>query len=393
MHPSRLLAGKTSLQSVGCARCSFFYRLVPAIYCLCQQRTRIYPCGFFFSPRLILGDIVRNHKNSFVWCLISLLSALGMYTVPVMLFPIGMLYVWLFLENIIGGHEPYRSKKQFLWYWLASGLGTACLTILFYLPVFIYSGPASFFSNEFVAQLAWKELVETLLKRFMETWVEWTFRVPTLFITVFVTGWFLSLIFHRQLSKIRVPLQLAALLWIAALLLIERPNAFSKVWVFLQPLILIWAAAGIFGLLEKIPMKVLKRLPLVSIILGFFLLAGMNQAVQIAPNLLKLWSIKGSEERTILFVKSQLRENDVVVVAPPDDAAVWYYSELHKVPDSYFDMTITSFDRALVLVDTGENQTPEKVIDERGPESVSLDAESAYLLGTFGKIQVFTVQR
>ena len=40
-----------------------------------------------------------------------------------------------------------------------------------------------------------------------------------------------------------------------------------------------------------------------------------------------------------------------------------------------------------------EGQTPASVIAERGPDQAVLDVESARLLETFGKIQVFEVPR
>jgi hypothetical protein len=176
--------------------------------------------------------------------LISLFSALGIFTLPVMLFPFGILFVWLFLGNQVEGPGPYRSKLDFLRYWVAAGFSAALLTGLFYTPILIFTGSEKVFANGFVAPLPWANLVETLSHRFSETWVEWTSKVPLMVVIILAAGWTLSLIFHRRLSTSRVPLQLAALLWIAALIIIQRPDAWAKVWLFLLPLMLLWAAAG-----------------------------------------------------------------------------------------------------------------------------------------------------
>ena len=349
--------------------------------------------ALFALLTLALGDYARKEKNLFAWGLISLFSALGLYTVPVMLFPFGVLFVWLLLENMVEGPGPYRTKWEFIWYWLASGLGTAVLTLLFYIPIFIITGPGKVFTNGFVAPLPWEDLLETLSSRFAETWAEWTFRVLPVIIILFVAGWIMSLLFHWRISKTRVPLQLAALLWIVILLLVQRPNAWSKVWVFLQPLMLIWAAAGILGLLQKIRLKFAHGLPLAAIVFFIASLGGIRQAAQLVPQLPGLWAIRGNEENAILFVKSRLQEDDLIIVAPPDDAPIWYYSELHGIPDSSFDTRSSTFDQALVLVDPDESQTPASVIAERGPESATLDVKSALLLDTFGKMQVFEVPR
>ena len=349
--------------------------------------------ALFTLLTLALGDYVRKQKNLFAWGLISLFSALGLYTVPVMLFPFGVLFVWLLLENLIDGPCPYRTKWEFIWHWLAAGLGAAVLTLLLYTPILIFSGPEKVFANGFVAPIPWADLLETLSHRFAETWAEWTFRVPLIAILLLAAGWTLSLLFHRRLSSTRVPLQLAALVWIVVLLVVQRPNAWSKVWVFLQPLMLIWAAAGIFGLLQKVRLKFARGLPLAMIVFGLALLAGAWQAARLIPQLPGLWAVRGDEEKAVLFVQDQLQENDLIVVAPPDDAPVWYYSELHDIPDARFDYRNSACRRVLVLVDPVEGQTPASVVAERGPDQVILDVESAHLLETFGKIQVFEILR
>ncbi len=181
---------------------------------------------------LLLADFVRRQVNLPAWGLISLLSALGMFTVPVMLFPIGIVFLWLFLENLYSTPEPYRSRRRFLRYWAASGFGAALLTILLYLPILVYSGPADLFANSFVTPLPWGELLETLRLRFAETWSEWTYRMPLVVIVVLVMGLLLSLGLHKKISTLCIPLQLATFLWIGLLILVQRPNAWSKEWFF-----------------------------------------------------------------------------------------------------------------------------------------------------------------
>jgi hypothetical protein len=350
--------------------------------------------ALFTLLTLVVGDIVRKDKNLFAWGLISLFSALGFYTIPIMLFPFGILFVWLLLENMIEGPGPYRTKWEFLYYWLAAGFGAAVLTLVLYIPIFIYSGPAVFFSNRFIAPVPWTDLLVTLASRFTETGIEWTTRVPLAFTLLLSAGVILSLLFHKRLSNSRLPLQLAALLWIVALLVIQRPNAWARMWVFLEPLLLIWASAGLIGLLETAPLKRWQRVPLLpAALLGMVLIACVWQAVRLLPQLPGLWANRGNDENAVLFVRSQLQADDLIVVSPPDDAPVWYYSAYHGIPDANFNTNRSTFDRILVLVDKAEHQTPASVIADRGPDSVVLDVGSPLLLTTFGKIQVFEILR
>ena len=337
-----------------------------------------------------LGTIVSREKNIFIWGLISLLSALGFYTLPVMLFPFGILFAWLFLENQAAGPGSYLSKFDFLLHWAAAGLGAAILTLLFYTPILIYSGPQKLFENGFVAPLPWPDLLETLAHRFGETWSEWTFRIPLYLAILLAAGFILSLVFQRRLSTIRFPVQGAAILWIVVLILVQRPNAWAKVWLFLLPLMLIWSCAGIVGLLAKVRLKLLRGQPLALVVVAPALLVAILHAARLAPQLPDLWARRGSEETTILFVREQLKEQDLIVVAPPDDAVVWYYSDVHGISLSHFDVRLP-FERVLVLVDALEGQTPDSVLAERGPDVAVLNVESARPLGTFGKLQVVEV--
>jgi hypothetical protein len=340
---------------------------------------------------LALGDHVRKDKNLFYWALISLFSALGLYTVPTMLFPFGILFVWLFLENQVSGPGPYRTKKEFLLYWLAAGLGAAVLTTLFYTPILIFTSAQMLFANDMLAPVPWKDLLVTLSARFAGTWAEWTVGVTTPVIILFEIGWVLSLVFHSKISPVRIPVQLAALLWISAMELIQRSNTEARVWSFLMPLVLLWAAAGTFGLLRKVPLKFSLGIPLAASMFGVLLVYGFWHASWLLPKLPALWADRGKQEKAVLFIQGALQEDDLIVVSSPDDAPIWYYSDLHGIPDSYFNSQTTIFKRAVVLVDTQWRQTLPWVLNDRGPDPGQLNIASAHLLGKIGSIQVFDV--
>ena len=348
--------------------------------------------ALFTLLTLTLGSIVLKQKNTFAWLLISLFSALGLYTVPVMLFPFGILFVWLFFENQVEGPGLYRSKLDFLRYWIAAGFGAAILTMLFYTPIFIFTGPEKVFANGFVAPLPWGDFLSTLSDRLSETWAQWTYRVPLVVVILLFAGWVLSMVFHRRISSNRVPLQLAALLWIVALLIIQRPNAWAKVWSFLLPLMLLWASAGIFGLLEKIRLMCFHSLPLAVIVIGMALLVCINYAAGLAPQLPKILAIRSDEEKVVLFVKDQLQNDDLIITALQDNTPVWYYFKLHGIMDAEYDPSIP-FKRALLLTDLAEGQTLTSAIMERSPVQVVLDFGSCNLLESFGKMQVFVCVR
>ena len=388
--------------------------LVPGVYCLAR---RIYDpwtglaAGILvaFSPSLasystnargytlvalfallilILGNYVRREKNLLAWGLIGIFSALGVYTVPVMLFPFGILFTWLFLENLFANPAPYSSKWDFLRYWLITGLLTAFLTLILYTPILIYTGPQKLFANGFVAPLPWGDLADTWRARLTDTWTEWTGGVPLAVIIVLAAGWILSLVFHRKLSANRLPLQLAAILAIAILLFVQRPNPWAKVWVFLLPLMLMWAAAGIVGLLRNVRLKFMGNLSLASIVTIGALLAGAGSTVQLIPKLPALWAQRGDVENAILYLKDHMSDTDLIVVDSPDDAPAWFYALEYGIPNIHFDKRIP-YIQAWILVDPPDGQTVESVLADRGPDFPALDLASIRLIQEVGARQIF----
>ena len=336
----------------------------------------------------ILGNYVRRERNLLAWGLISIFSALGLYTVPVMLFPFGILFIWLFMENLAISPAPYSSRWQFLNYWLIAGLLAAFLTILLYTPVLIYSGPQKLFSNGFVAPLSWSDLPETWHARLKDTWSEWTHGIPLVIIIVLGAGWVSSLIFHRKISATHVPLQLSALLWISILLVVQRSNAWAKVWVFLLPLMLIWSAAGITGLMRNIRLKFLNRPSLAGIVTVTVLLVGIWSTGQLIPKLAGLLAQRSDVENAVLFFKKSIDKTDLIVVDWPDDASVWFYSLEYGISNNHFDKRIP-YTRAWILVNPPDGQTVTSVLADRGPDIPALDLPSKKLIQEIGTRQVY----
>jgi 4-amino-4-deoxy-L-arabinose transferase-like glycosyltransferase len=337
---------------------------------------------------LILGYYASKKRNLVTWGLISVFSALGLYTVPVMLFPFGILFVWLFLENMLVRSAAYSSKWEFLKYWLASGFFAALLTLLLYTPIQIYTGPQLLFENGFIAPMPWRDLLPTLLTRIIGTWAEWVKGIPLAILIVLGAGWVLSLIFHRKLSTIHTPLQVASFLWITILLIIQRPNALPKVWVFLLPLMLIWSAAGIVGLMRNVHIKPLYDLSLAGVVVGVVLLVGLVSSIELVPKIPALLAQRGDVESTVLFLKNNINQTDLIVVDSPEDSPVWFYALEHDINNIHFDKRIP-FTRAWVLVSPRFDQTVESVVADRGPDIPALDLASKKLIQQIGSVQIF----
>jgi hypothetical protein len=339
---------------------------------------------------LWLADYVRRQKNLFAWCLLVLFSALGFYAVPVMLFPFGVVFAWLFLETLVVPPAPYTSKIDFLKYWLIAGFSTALLVLLLYTPIFIYTGADKVFANSWVLPQAWSGYLASLPANALSIWSGWTGAMPLALSILALAGFVLGLIFYRRIARQRFPLAGAACVWIGALLLIQRPLMMDKIWVFLQAPLAIWISAGIMGALREVRLKLPRPLPLAAVLVGMAMIVPLANAVRILPSLTRESTAKGPVENTVLWVKDRLQTGDLIIIDAPYDAQFWYYSRLHGVAAKRFDQRLP-FKRLFVVVYIGGHQTVDTVLRDRGPDPTQVNEATARLVLNFGNLNTYEV--
>ncbi len=344
--------------------------------------------ALFTVLTLWLANFLRSSKNMFAWSLLVLFSTLGFYSVPVYLFPFGMTFAWLFVENVFTDPGEYGSRINFLKYWLLAGLGTAVLVLILYTPIFIYTGADKVFANPWVTPKAWLGYIPSIPGHLLDVWQEWTSGFSPFWAYGLTLGFLLGLVFHRRLTRQRFPLQIAAFAWIAALMLVQRPVGVTKIWVFLQAPFLIWCAAGWMGLLKDLRLGFARNVSVAAIVTSFAVLIVAAGAIRVVPRIPSRWAVKGPVENTVLFIKDQLGPQDLIIVNAPYDASIWYYSRLYGLTDSRFDRRLP-FDHLIVIVSHTDNQTVNSVLRARGPEVSSVDLGAVRLIMNFQNLDTY----
>ena len=123
------------------------------------------------------------------------------------------------------------------------------LVILAYLPVLYHSGTHFLFNNSFIEPLTYAEFWPTLFEsRLPETWQEFTLGLGGVLPWLLAIGIVLSLVLQRRISAYPIHALAALAIWVIPLLVLRRPNGWARVWSYLYPLGIIWAAAGWSGL-------------------------------------------------------------------------------------------------------------------------------------------------
>jgi len=344
--------------------------------------------AFFTIVALWLAAFLVRNRNLLGWLLLSFSIALGFSTVPVMMFPFGIIFLWLLAEGIMEGGQSYGGVGQFAVCWLSSGILVALGTLLLYLPVLIYSGPDALFHNQFVRPLPWNDFLDILPRRLMSIWSEWVHGLPVALIALLLLGLVLSLALHSRVSRFRVPLQVVAVLWLGALAFIRRPDPWERLFVFLVPLLLMWVSAGLMGALGLLQDKLGSNYPWARVGIAIPVALSLIYVGTMLPSLPRDWASEtGPPETLVRWLQKELRANDLIVVAYPNDAPVRYYARLYGINNSDFD-TSQPFERLFVIVRLSTKQTPSAVLSQSGLDQSVCDS-SPEPFTSFGYLDVF----
>jgi uncharacterized membrane protein len=303
------------------------------------------------------------------WLLFALLGALGIYTVPTMLYPLGVVTTWLILSIIV---EYSGSQRRRL---LAYTVGSLCLcaiiTVLLYLPVIVVSGANSLLDNRYVQPVP-REYFPLQLRALVERIVYlWHRDLPAPVPWLLLVGALLSLVMHHRLTRYAVPLLLAAVLFLVPALLIRPIVGFPRTWLFLLPLYLMSASAGLMYLCETVGHFVGATLTGVNPDSprkdGFLPLSIRWRGVRhiivlltlvLALAVLSAQSILASEETGALFgaqsfalmIEDRLQPGDGILALRPADAPLEYYFRLNGITAPAINTDLLPSRRLFVIV-------------------------------------------
>jgi hypothetical protein len=352
---------------------------------------------------LVLAAYLKAQDNLAAWALFVAFSVLGFYTVPVFLYPFGMVMCWLFLSALTGDLISPVNRWRFVRSMIIASLAVMALTLLLYLPVFRVSGLAAVTSNHYVSAVEGSVFMENILVRFRNSWQEWIRDLPSFAGILILIGMVTATIFNRRLSTQRVPFLIPAALWILIMLAIQRVTPWPRVWLFLLPFVLIWASAGLLGLFKLLPLPGLTisgaAADAIFIILAISLTALLSLNVYQAQSIGqpgKAYQGATSDEEAIAeYFKDYLQPGDVVATAIPFNYPLRYYFLLNHLSFDYFYKKSDNphFQRALVVVNQGYGQTlPQVLAYTRLGESLD-HAETARLVHQYRTTDIYEISK
>jgi hypothetical protein len=184
---------------------------------------------------LALGAYLVRRPNPAGWLIWSAIAALGLYALPLMIYPVAIVMTWLAL--VVAFDVP-RERRLVVIKPMLGMIAAAVAGLLLYASV--------------LGQRGWphgwgpsKGLVDRV-------WESWNFLLPVPLQAALVVGVVASLVLHRRVARSRVPV-IAGVLAVPPLVLVTSTvPSYPWMWLFLLPLYLALAAAGLIALVRLV---------------------------------------------------------------------------------------------------------------------------------------------
>ena len=275
----------------------------------------------------------------------ALIGALGLWTTPIMAYPLGTVSLWVVFTAVTGGNARV-ARQMFLAFAAA-----VALALLLHVPVLTREGMEALTTDRLLPSAGWFEFFQTLPRSLAVAVVSWSAGVPMLSVALVL----LALLSLRRPSRIPVGLGLAAFCWCSWLLLVTHRAPFPRVWLWLYPVIAMGAAVEIVAVLEgRARTRTLVERAGVSSAVFALVLAVSVVTTRAVPT-----STETGSFRDAGTIAQELGPNlgpaDVVMAAVPSNGPLSYYFRRAGITPTA--IPLDSARRVFVIVDVAEGQT------------------------------------
>ena len=351
----------------------------------------------FFLLILIFAIYLNNYNNTAIWVLFSVFSAFGFYTIPIFLYPFGIIIIWLLLSIIF--KDTANKKIPLLKNLLIAIINTITLTFLLYIPAIIFRTSESGIVKDAIKSQSFIYFFKTLPNWLSSTWSKWNRDIPIVLSIILVIGFFVSIIFNKKLKGPKVPIILAVIIWLTPLLILQRPVMYERIWLFLLPLYIILGSAGIIFLIDLIFNKIKKYkftkkyriiiIPILAVIISLGLGFNTVQSKSVYYSN-ETGTLQDAEDITLLL-KDCLESKDRILLQRPSEWPLPYYFDKYGISPDYFHVNLEKSNRAIVIINKSNDQTLETILDY---SDVSLEKfEKLELLKDYESASVYITYR
>jgi 4-amino-4-deoxy-L-arabinose transferase-like glycosyltransferase len=301
---------------------------------------------------LVAASIRESGPACCRWVVFTLVAAAGLATIPIMLYPLGAVALWLTLVLLAErGLAAWRSLAA-----LALSLTAAvALALLAYLPIIAEHGIGVLVANKFVQASSWPQFFAEFSTHVARTADAWARPYPAAAALVVGLVALVGAWWSPRVTREGVSVVLAAYVWSAGLLLVTQRVPFTRNWLWLLPVVALAAGAVVEALGSTARGRVLMPyLPAVAVGLAA---AGVSWGF--AADALARWHDTGTfagAEQVAAALATQAQAGDRVLAPIPSNAPLQYYMLRAGADTSLLSTPDSVATREIIVLNTGYDQ-------------------------------------
>jgi hypothetical protein len=302
-----------------------------------------------FLVLLLLADRLRVAPTIRGFALYALLGALGLYAIPVMLYPLGIVAAWLLLA---AARTTGALRRRLVAGTLSASAAAGVGALLLYLPIIRTAGLSALAGNRFVAPMAWPAFVADLPRHAAETLLTWTsplpwWSAPVVLVLALAGAW-------RTERTERPSLALATVVWCAVLLAATHRVPFVRVWLFLLPLFHLAIARGLLRIVRRTrAADAASPMSAVVVAAGVASLALFGDTVRTSDDTGSFPAARAITAR----LATELRAGDRVLAPIPTNGPLLYYFSARGLDTALLTTPPERTRRAYLVLDPSRGRT------------------------------------
>jgi hypothetical protein len=293
----------------------------------------------------LLGIHVAERPSLPGWALVSLVAALGMLTMPTMLFAIAGVYLWLVCLLLCQRRTFTAILRDFV---VPCGIMTFAFTLILYLPSIVASGgmePIMAIRSVEKRSLPWQEVFHQIYPHCKTVVGYFLGGIPR---AVLLAGLILLIagIFGAAVRR-NWPLFLlfpSMLLGAGVVFLLKHAIPPARIWLYWMPFSFVVMDAGLTYLDERLPRGLRSLLPPLLVALGSFYAVslmsmdvvrkGISPQAPVAAKYVRPLLAGSFPEAPFLakYLKPLLSSNDVVHAGGPAERPLHFYLWYYAIP-------------------------------------------------------------
>lgn len=261
--------------------------------------------------------------------LLSVLSALGMWTIPSMIFGIAGLFCWLISLLLLGKH-PFKSiLYEFA---IPFGFLSAAFTIVLYTPVIIVSnGIKPIIANKFVDSEDWPVFFSQFIPSIQHTFLELSRDIPSFVLIIGLALIAFGLYCSLRNRDLNTFLLLPCIVFGALIIIfVQHTLPYARLWIYTLPFIFVVADYGFSYVIEKLIPRLRILVTVALMLIGIIYAVHLISANIIA----KYPDTSAFPEAPIVvqYLKPLLTKADNVRVSNTANWSTFFYFWYYDVP-------------------------------------------------------------